>query len=191
MPERYVAVCYGPSWWGDPTVDPAGHPVRLEDEQVRTARAVSAGAERAGIVRKVDALPDGCVVVHTASRGAGELFAAAAAGRQLPTIAAPPWPVLDQSERDALLIDVAVGLKAAGWLVKGLVAQPDEQPYDGHVAALADTLTFGMGLAEREIAVGSAYPYTPKPEPEDEPSGASIALEEDVTADEDGRITTD
>lgn len=169
-PKR-VAICYGPSWWGDPTVDPAGRPLRLEDPTIRRDRAEAAAAERAGIVEKLSLLPAGCLIVHTASRGAGELFATVANGLGLPAAAWPAWPSLGGvALRDDALVDLAVGLDHLEWGVKGITAQPESQPYMGVTADLSDTLNFGIALAEAGFKVGSAHPFfPPEPEPDTDP----------------------
>lgn len=122
--ERLTAVVVdGPDWWADPSTMPDGSPVPYELAAVVAVRREEAEAEWEALRAAVAALPQGCLVMHTAGRGAAALAAADADRLGLPQTA---WPSaadrVSIAARDRALVAALVGLRDAGWLVKALLA---------------------------------------------------------------------
>lgn len=164
-----VVIADGPRWWGDPTLDGAGLPIRIEDPAIRRARSEAAAAELAGCQHALGQLPPGTLVLHTAERGAPMAFSTAAAVLGLPVGVFPRWPSADGAqERDTALAAVIAGLREAGWRARVLLARPEEGIYGGVTPNLTDTasLLAALDLAGASILPVPVYPYFPPPPPD-------------------------
>lgn len=159
----------GPDWWGDPSVTPEGRPVRPENAADRSTRRSAANLEREALEAAVAALPAGCLVLHTAGRGAGALAGAAASRSRLPVAAWPPFPNEDGIwPRNRAVVAALVGLAAAGWLVKAIIAVPDgddDAVPDQH--ELVDLLR-SHAVHVRYISPADAPSLAPEPEAPEE-----------------------
>lgn len=166
-PDRFAVICDGPRWWGVSSQRPDGVPVRLEKTRERASRAEEAALEVDGIAPAIDDLPAGCLIIHTAARGAATLFAQAADARgDLPIMAAPVWPDdAGEDSRNRALVEIAAGLVARGWKIKGLIAAAD---YDGLVVS-PESEILEAALIEAEIFVRRVPPAVDEPEPEPTP----------------------
>lgn len=133
----YACLIDGPDWWGDPSMSPHGRPVPLEDASERAERRMSAEVERDALEVAVAALPDGCLVIHTAGRGAGALAGSEAFRRGLPLASWPPWHGPNGvGDRNVAIVAALVGLRDSGWTVKAIVAYtPDAACPDQHELA--------------------------------------------------------
>ena len=114
---RIAVVVTGPEWWGDPTLKPDGKPVMIERVEERREHFARAAAETAGAHLAIDELPEDCMVIYVAGRGAVTRFSEAASRRRLPLAIVPA---------DAI-VDVVVGLGLRGWRLKVLCANGDEK----------------------------------------------------------------
>lgn len=163
QPDTAVLVA-GPEWWGDPSVTPEGRPVRLDDARDRSARRSVSDLELEALTAIVDGLPDGCLVLHTGGRGAGSVAGRAAGRRRLPVSAWPPFPGEQSQRRRALAVTAAlVGLAAAGWAVKAVIAVNEAGEEEPELAELVDLLR-SHNVFVRYVAAADAPSLAP-PEP--------------------------
>lgn len=140
-----AVICVGPRWWGDPTIDVDDRPADLDKADVRARRREGSAAEIRGVTDEILGLPDGCVMIHTGSRGAAQCFATAGARSKMPMIAVDP----------RFIVDVVLGLRHQGWRLKVLVASR---------SASGDEVA--SRLHEEKIFVKMVHPWTAPPEPE-------------------------
>lgn len=139
---RKIALVVGPRWWGDDWAARDGQSVHGRDGYA--ARLVNAEAEARALHAQLDELPDDAAILLVGSSGATRLTSLWADEHRRLTIRVPLAGGVGIADAEALAVDLALAVIAAGQLVKALacVTGPD----DPTLAALR-----GRGLPVRPV----------------------------------------
>lgn len=148
---RKIAIVTGPSWWGDNWAVRSGVRVRGRDREMHALRIAEAAAEAAGLVAELDRLTAGVSLLLVGTSGATRLASRWADDHERLTLRVPATAG-QVEEAEALAVEVAFAMAAAGRLVRALVCVTE--PGDPSVES----------LRARGLDVRPVLPMFPEPE---------------------------
>jgi hypothetical protein len=116
--ERKLALVVGPAWWGDDWLTRAGTQEFGRDRAARARRVEEAAAEARGLLDQLDQLTAGVTLLLVGTSGVTRIASLWADETSRFTVRVPASLSQPAEAADALAVEVALAMAAAGWQVR-------------------------------------------------------------------------